>query len=68
MTLGLRKLGGNLLKNIYDIQATLKSSRRNLMPLVISWWIILHIIKFDLALGLIFPLDRGLMHLIEEEN
>jgi hypothetical protein len=68
MTLGLRKLGDNLFKHLYDIQVTWKSFGRNSTPLVISWWIILHIIKFDLALGLIFPLEGGLMHLIKEQN
>jgi hypothetical protein len=68
MILGLRRLGDDLFKHFYDIQATWKSSGRNLMPLVIFWWIIFYIIKFDLALGLIFPLERGLMHLIEEDN
>ena len=68
MTLGLRKLGDNLLKHLYDIQATWKSSGRNLMLLVISREVILHIIKFDLALGLIFLLEGGSMNLIEEEN
>jgi hypothetical protein len=68
MILGLRRLGDDLVKHFYDIQATWKFSGRNLMPLVISRWIILHIIKFDLALGLIFPLEGGLMHLNEEEN
>jgi hypothetical protein len=53
MTLGLRKLGDNLFKHFHDIQATWESSGRNLMPLVISPWIIFHIIKFDLALGLV---------------
>jgi hypothetical protein len=68
MTLGLKKLVDDLFKHFYDIQATWKSSRRNLMPLVISRWIILHIIKFDLVLGLLFLLEGGSMHLIEEEN
>ena len=68
MTLDFRNLGDDLFKHFYDIQATWKSSGRNLMPLFIFQWIILHIIKFDLALGLNFPLEGGSMHLIEEET